>query len=136
MKMRIRKFRKSDISNLVEILKLNGQYQYPEIEGPDSMKKVANCDAAIFLVAETEKQPRGFIKAIYDGSRALIHLISVHPKYQNRNIGKMLIDEVCSRFICGGAPTVSVTVTDQSAGFWERKGFVRLPVFLMLKKLK
>lgn len=133
IELRVRAFRESDIPSLVEILKLNEQYQYPEIEGPASMKRVSNCDAAVFLVAELKKQPCGFIKAVYDGSRALIHLLSVHPDCQNSGVGSALVNAVCTEFHRRGAPSVSVTVTEQSAGFWEKKGFKRLPVFLMLK---
>jgi hypothetical protein len=32
-----------------------------------------------------------------------------------------------------GAPTVSVTVTDASKGYWDKLGFEQVPVFLMLK---
>jgi ribosomal protein S18 acetylase RimI-like enzyme len=135
MAIQVRPFRQHDICSLVEILNLNGQYGYPEIEGPDSMRRVANCDAAVFLVAEVETEPCGFIKAIYDGSRALIHLLSVHPNYQLSGIGSALVDAVSVELSRRGAPTVSVTVTEQSAGFWDRKGFKRLPVFLMLKEL-
>lgn len=136
MKVQVRQFREADIHNLVEILELNDQYEYPEIEGPDSMRRVARCDAAVFLVAEVEKQPCGFIKAVYDGSRALIHLLSVHPNYRRSDVGSMLLDAVCSEFLGRGAPTVSVTATEQSVSFWEKKGFRRLPVLLMLKDLK
>ena len=136
MEIQVRTFREDDIRSLVEILKLNDQYEYPEIEGSDSMKRVANCDAAVFLVAEVEKQPCGFIKAVYDGSRALIHLLSVHPDYQHSGVGSALVDAVGAELLRRGAPTVSVTVTEQSVGFWEKKGFRRLPVFLMLKELK
>jgi ribosomal protein S18 acetylase RimI-like enzyme len=133
-RIQIRTFRQSDIPSLIEILKLNGQYDYPEIEGPDSMRRVAECDAAVFLVAETGKQPCGFIKAVYDGSRALVHLLSVHPDYQHSGVGSALVDAVSKELLRRGAPTVSVTVSEKSAGFWEKKGFTRLPVFLMLKE--
>jgi ribosomal protein S18 acetylase RimI-like enzyme len=134
--IQVRAFRETDIQSLVEILELNGQYGHPEIEGPDSMKRVAGCDAVVFLVAEAEQQPCGFIKAVYDGSRALIHLLSVHPSHQHSGVGSVLVDAVESEFRRRGAPSASVTVTEESAGFWERKGFKRVPVFLMLKELK
>ena len=89
--MIIRNFAHSDSVELVGILKVNDQYARPEVEGPDSMKRVANCEAAVFLVAEVEGRPRGFIKAVYDGSRAMIHLLSVHPDTQNQGIGKGLV---------------------------------------------
>lgn len=136
MKIHVREFRESDIPRLVQILTLNDQYKHPAIEGPESMKRVAMCDAAVFMIAETDKQICGFIKAVYDGSRALIHLLSVHPDYQHSGVGTALVDAVAAEFIRRGAPTVSVTATEQSVGFWERIGFRRVPVLLMLKELK
>ena len=113
----------------------NGQYAYPEVEGPDSMARVADCEAAVFLVAEIESRPRGFIKAVYDGSRAMIHLLSVHPETQSQGIGKALIESVEQEFARLGVSSVSVTATEQSAAYWEKSGFEKLPVFLMLKPL-
>ncbi len=100
------------------------------------MKRVANCNAAVFLVAAVANKPYGFIKAVYDGSRALIHLLSVHPDYLHSGIGSALVDAVSTELVRRGAPTVSVTVTEKSLGFWEKEEFERLPVILMLKTLK
>jgi len=132
MEFKIRSFEESDIDFLVEILTLNNQYNYPVIEGPHAMKRVASCETAVFLVAETEN-PCGFIKAIYDGSRALIHLLSVHPHCQRQGIGTALVNAACKELSHRGAPSVSATVTEQSVRFWEKQGFKRMPVFLVLK---
>ena len=91
------------------------------------MRRVAECDAAVFLVAEVDNQPCGFIRAVYDGSRALVHLLSVHPDYQHSGVGSALVDAVSEDLHRRGAPTISVTVTEKSASFWEKKGFIRLP---------
>ncbi len=133
--MRIRKFQKSDAETLVKILQLNKQYAYPEVEGPEAMQRVSRCSSALFLVAEEKGRPIGFIKAVYDGSRALIHLLSVHPDFQGKGIGTKLSDAAISMLKRRGAPSVSVTATEDSAGFWEKKAFKRMPVFLMLKML-
>ncbi len=132
--MKIRKYKKSDSEHIVEILKLNKQYGYPRIEGPEAMSRVAKCGAAIILVAEIDNHIVGYIKAIYDGSRALIHLLSVHPKYQDRNIGGALLVATENELKKRGAPSVSVSVTIKSMRYWEKKGFKRIPVFLMLKE--
>lgn len=134
-KVKIRSFQETDIPHLIKILKLNGQYGYPEIEGSKAMKRVAKCSAAVFLVAVKKNKPCGLIRAIYDGSRALIHLLSVHPNHQHQGIGSALLEAVGKKLGYRGAPTVSVTVTKQSVSFWKKRGFEKLPVFLMLKKL-
>jgi ribosomal protein S18 acetylase RimI-like enzyme len=136
MTISIRPFVETDADDLVEILKLNHQYDYPDVEGPDSMKRVGRCEAAIFLVAVVDGGTAGLIKAVYDGSRALIHLLSVHPDQQGKSVGNRLVDEVKKELTARGATGVTVTVSDRSADFWEKIGFERLPVFLMLNEFK
>jgi GNAT superfamily N-acetyltransferase len=131
--MRIREFQKSDAETLVTILKLNRQYAYPEVEGSEAMIRVSRCPSALFLVAEENARPVGFIKAVYDGSRAMIHLLSVHPEFQGKGVGSKLLDAAILVLRKRGAPSVSVPVTADSAGFWEKRAFKKLPVSLMLK---
>lgn len=136
MKINIRPFIENDASHLADILKLNGQYDYPEIECPDAMKRVAECSAAVFLVAEVYNHPVGFVKATYDGSRAFIHLISIHPGFQKKGTGTLLLNHVSDELRKRGASGTLVSVTEESAAFWEKHGFKRLPVFLMLKEFE
>lgn len=133
MPVRIRLFLIDDADYLVDILKVNGQYDYPDVEGPKAMMRIAKCDAAIFLVAEIDGKIIGCIRATYDGSRAMIHLLSVHPEYQHCGIGRKLVKSIIKLLNGRGAPTVSVTVTNASKGFWDKLGFTEIPVFLMLK---
>jgi len=44
-------------------------------------------------------------------------------------------EAVCAELSRRGAPTVSATITEESVGFWEKKGFRRTPAFLVLKEL-
>ncbi|MFX1250016.1 MAG: GNAT family N-acetyltransferase [Promethearchaeota archaeon] len=99
------------------------------------VSKLSFCEAAVFLVAEMGEQPCGFVRAVYDGSRALIHLFSIHPNYQHQGVGSALINAICTELSHRGAPTISVTVTEKSVGFWKKKGFMRTPAFLVLKNL-
>lgn len=133
MAILIRPFTETDTARLVAILQHNEQYHYPEIEGPAAMRRVAACEAAVFLVAEVAGHPQGFIRAVYDGSRALIHLLSVHPDFQHEGIGQALVRAVEAELQRRGAPSVSVTATERSAQFWEKQGFLPVPVSLMLK---
>lgn len=128
-----RGFIESDGPKLEEILRLNGQFDYPEIEGLPAIKRVAACEAAILIVAETHHQVCGFIKGVYDGSRALIHLLTIHPEMKNKRIGSLLVDAFRKESKKRGATSLSVTVTDQSSGFWKKQGFESIPVYLMLQ---
>jgi len=127
----IRGFKLDDVGQIVEILKLNNQYGFPEVDGPDAMSRVKACDAAVFLVFEMDGKVVGVIRGNYDGSRAMIHQISVHPAYQRRGIGRALVEEIVKKFKEMGAPTVSACVTDRSFPFFGKVGFRKIDVFLV-----
>jgi len=120
--MRIRDFVPSDALRLVEILKANQQYGHPELDGPEAMMRVHECKAAEFLVAEEDFQVVGFIRGVYDGSRAIIHIASVHPDYQRRGIGRALVAAIAKRFKERGASSLAVTVPGE-LNFWKKTGF-------------
>jgi ribosomal protein S18 acetylase RimI-like enzyme len=127
----IRDFQLSDTDEILEILKLNDQYGFPEVDGPEAMKRVKACSAARFLVCEVKGKVVGMVRGNYDGSRAMIHQLSVHPAYQNQGIGTALVREIVKRLQKMGAPTVSVTVTEKSLQFWEKVGFKKTKIFLV-----
>ncbi|MEE8163753.1 MAG: GNAT family N-acetyltransferase [Anaerolineae bacterium] len=120
--MRIRDFVPSDAHQLVEILKGNQQYGHPKIDGPEAMLRVHRCQAAEFLVAEEDYRVVGLIRGVYDGSRAIIHIASVHPDYQRRGLGRALVQEIAKRFTERGASSLAVTVPGE-LGFWKKVGF-------------
>jgi len=127
----IRDFELDDTEEVVEILKLNNQYGFPAVDGPEAMKRVKVCSAAIFLVCEIDGKVLGVVRGNYDGSRAIIHQLSVHPQYQRRGIGTALVKEIVKRFQERGAPTVSATALDESLGFWQKVGFKKTRVSLV-----
>jgi len=120
--MLVRDFKATDIEALVEILKANQQYGHPELDGPEAMMAVHKCVAAEFLVAEKEGKPIGLMRGVFDGSRAIIYLASVHPDFQRRGIGTALLQEIGRRFKQRGAKAISVTIPGD-ATFWRRFGF-------------
>ena len=121
--MLIRDFGPDDSEALVEILKANLQYGDPATEGPEAMARVQECRAAVFLVAEEEGKPVGLSRGVYDGSKALIHIVSVHPDYQHRGVGTALVRETARRFKERGATNLAVTVPGDNLGFWKRLSF-------------
>lgn len=120
--MEIRDFYPQDVDALVDILKANQQYGHPEIDGPEAMLRVNECQAAEFLVAKVGDQVTGMIRGTYDGSRAIIYLASVHPDHQRQGIGRALVVEIARRFKERGAGSIAVTVPGD-AGFWKKMRF-------------
>ncbi|MDI6805986.1 MAG: GNAT family N-acetyltransferase [Candidatus Bathyarchaeia archaeon] len=129
--MFIRDFEIGDIDQIVEILRLNNQYDFPEVDGPEAMKRLKQCSAVVFLVCEIDNKVVGVVKGTYDGSRAMIHQLSVHPHYQRQGIGTALVKEIVKRFQRRGASTVSATVTEESLPFWQKAGFKKTKAFLV-----
>ena len=127
----IRDFELRDIDEIVEILKLNNQYGFPEVDGPEAMKRVKACSVEVFFVCEMDDKVVGVVRGNYDGSRAMIHQISVHPTYQTRGIGTALVREIVKRFQQMGALTVSATITEKSLPFWQKVGFRRTKAFIV-----
>ncbi len=121
--MIIREFVPADTKVLVDILKANLQFSDPPSEGEEAMLRVHACQAAVFLVAEENGHPVGLSRGVYDGSKALIHIVSVHPAYQRRGIGTALVRETARRFQLRGASSVSVTVPGDDLSFWRRLSF-------------
>ena len=129
--MLIRDFELSDADTIVGILRMNNQYGYPEVDGPEAMKRVMACKVAVFLVCEVEGKVIGVIRGNFDGSRAMIHQLSVHPTHQHRGIGRALVRQIVKRFQQMGAPTVSATITEESQPFWEKVGFKKTRAFIV-----
>lgn len=117
MTLLIRDFELKDADDVVQILKMNNQYGFPEVDGPEAMRRVRACPAAVFLVCEVKSKVVGVVRGNYDGSRAMIHQLSVHPAYQRRDIGTALVKEIVKRFQQNGVPTVSATVKEESLPF-------------------
>jgi predicted N-acetyltransferase YhbS len=122
MDLYIRGFLAEDTTTLVSILKANQQYHQPDIDGPEAMLRVRDCQAAEFLVAEAEGQVVGMIRGTYDGSRAIIYLASVRPDHQRQGIGRALVIELARRFKKRGASSIAVIVPGD-VGFWKKMGF-------------
>lgn len=127
----VRDFDVDDIAPIVEILELNGQYAHPDVDGPEAMRRVKECEAVVFLVCKLASKTVGLVRGVYDGSRAMIHLLSVHPEHQGQGIGTALVEQIVRRFEERGAPSVSATITHDNLGFWEKVGFDRSEVFLV-----
>jgi len=126
----IRDFESKDADAIVEILRMNNQYGFPEVDGPEAMRRVKACSAAVFLVYEKQGRVIGVVRGNYDGSRAIIHELSVHPNYQRQGVGTALVKEIVRKFRERGAPTVSATVIEESLGFWQKVGFRKTKVLL------
>jgi len=122
MDVKIRDFEAGDVDALVAILKANQQYGHPEMDGPEAMRRVSECQAAEFLVAEVDGRVAGMIRGTFDGSRAVIYLASVDRARHRQGIGRALVIEIARRFRERGAQSIAVIVPGDIE-FWKKMGF-------------
>ena len=133
--VKIRNFNPVDAERCEQILNLNNQLHYPEIDGKEAMKRIYKRQGRYFLVAEENRSVVGFVRGVYDGSRALTWQLSVHPEHQKKGIGKRLIKKLAKRFKEDGAPTISVSVNDKTKDYYKKFGFEEIGVELILAKI-
>lgn len=132
MDIKIRETELKDFRRLEEILLQNDMLSCPEVDGKERMDEIRARMSRYFLVAEVDGYIVGMIRGCYDGSRALIHQMAVDKSYQKQGIGKKMLHEIALRFKSAGAPSVSVTSTEQSKSYYNQLNFSDLPITLMV----
>lgn len=129
---RIRPFKTADLKAVVAILEANSQIAAPAVDGPAAVYRVSQLTGAFFLVAEVSNRVVGMVRGVWDGSRALVHQLSVSPDYQRQGIGTALMRALAQRFRKHGAPSLAVTATEKTSRFYERLGFAPTTVVFMI----
>jgi ribosomal protein S18 acetylase RimI-like enzyme len=72
----------------------------------------------------------GTLVAGFDGWRANLHRLVVHPGWRRRGLGLALVEEAERRLVAQGARRVGATVVLEDAhalGFWEAAGYTPQP---------
>lgn len=137
MKFKIRNAHPDDFDRLEQILLENDMLSSPEVDGKQAMQRIYERMGKYFLVAETQEYPTdnkiiGMIRGCYDGSRVVIHQLSVDSEYQRRGAGKNLINALLKIFRQDSAVSVSVTSNIDSESYYNQLGFTDVKINLMV----
>jgi ribosomal protein S18 acetylase RimI-like enzyme len=137
--IRIRKAKPSDAPRMVEIMEANHHFYHPVVDGAKSIARQLKSSHNVILVAVAGGKAVGFVLGTWDGARAFLFKMSVHPESQRRGIGTMLVREAARRFRKMGAVTMGLSAADGTGGernnsvaFWEKLGFEQIPARLMI----
>jgi ribosomal protein S18 acetylase RimI-like enzyme len=89
-------------------------------------------DPMALIVAEagTGGELVGTLVAGFDGWRANLHRLVVHPQWRRRGVGLALVEEAERRLVAQGAKRAGATVVledAQALGFWEAAGYTPQP---------
>lgn len=91
-----------------------------------------------FMVQVIEnKKTIGFARCVDDSEMCMIYDVIVHPHYQKKGIGTLLMNEVLKYIQTNHFATVSLfydTNNNTLTRFYEKFGFIQIPNAMRLKK--
>ncbi len=106
---KIRPFKLSDqvaLIDLWKICKLIRPWNSPE---KDIQRKL-DVQSDLFLVLEINKNIFGSVMAAYDGHRGIVNYLAVHPNYQKKGFGRIIMEYVEAELIRRGCPKINLLV--------------------------
>ena len=105
----IRPFKLEDKNSIVELWKicrLTRPWNNPEKD----IERKLNVQSEMFLVLQIQGSIIGSIMAAYDGHRGVINYLAVHPGYQKKGYGKILMTHVEQELLNKGCPKINLLV--------------------------
>ena len=105
----IRPFKLEDKNSVVELWKicrLTRPWNNPEKD----IERKLNVQSEMFLVLEIQGSIIGSVMAAYDGHRGVINYLAVHPGYQKKGYGKILMTYVEQELLNRGCPKINLLV--------------------------
>lgn len=94
----------------------------------ESLKAFMDKNPSTCLVLKKDEQLIGTVLGGFDGRRGYLYHLAVHPDYQGRGYGKMLLGQISHELKLRGAPKIhlfSFTDNPQAAHFYEEQGWER-----------
>jgi len=134
----IREFNLSDYGNVVDLWRSVG---IASSVGDDEagIEHRLKRDIGLFLVAEEDGKIVGAVMGTYDGRRGWINHLAVCPQFQNRAIGRALLDALETRLREKGCAKINLLIemdNQKVQPFYERVGYVRDDLIFMEKWLR
>lgn len=91
------------------------------------------------LVGEEDGRLIAAVMGGFDGRRGMVHHLAVHPDYQGRGYGRLLMEDLEARWLKMGVMKVNLFVVSQNKdvlGFYEQLGYQeRYELITMSKNL-
>ncbi len=135
--MEIRSFRLGDYAAITDIWRLTGLEQ-TETESLDALARQLAWDSELVMVAESEGRVIGVIVGTIDGNRAYFYRLAVHPEFQKRGIGRLLVESLEQRFRAKGVRDVYIMINQdnrQVIPFYSGLGYHVQKYITLSKKL-
>ena len=125
---------RSDVVHLWETCGLTRPWNDP---GRDIDRILSDKTGRLFLLREHNKVI-GSVMVGYDGHRGSVYYLAVHPDFQKKELGRMLMEHSESYLLELGCPKLNLMVRSSNLPvieFYERLGYEKNEVVVLGKRL-
>ncbi|WP_124726523.1 GNAT family N-acetyltransferase [Staphylospora marina] len=124
--MRLRSFQLSDVHSVIQIWQMTANHEQ-EKETLRVLSEQLGRDRDLVIVAENgDGRVVGAIVGTMDGSTGFFYCLAVHPDYQRKKVGTMLVKALEARFVRKGVKRIWITVdkgTEKLLPFYQYLGY-------------
>ena len=135
--MEIRKYIESDRTNLIELWETCGLTRPWNDPNKDIDRKVS-FQPDLFLVGIVNSLIIASAMAGYDGHRGSVFYLAVHPDYQSKGYGKILMTHIENALEKIGCPKLNIVVRSSNTpiiGFYDHLNYKKEDVSSLGKRL-
>ncbi len=123
--MRLRSFRLSDVHEVSMIWQMTASHE-SEKETLQVLSEQLGYDRDLVIVAEYNDRVIGAIVGTIDRQTGFFYCLAVHPDYQQKKVGTMLVNELEHRFWKKGVKRIWITVDEGTVKllpFYQHLGY-------------
>ena len=128
MDVLLRRATPADVPWLLEFWAVAGENDGRPTDTPDATRRLLDRDPDALIVAEVDGRIVGTVIAGWDGWRAHLYRLAVHPEHQRRGIARLMLDAAEARLVAFGTGRLDAMVLDGNdlgAAAWRGRGFSR-----------
>jgi ribosomal protein S18 acetylase RimI-like enzyme len=119
-----------DIGALIAFWRFAGENDSRPADSEPAVRRLLERDRDSLFIAEIDTVLIGTVIAGWDGWRAHLYRLAVHPDHRRHGIGRRLLEHAESRLVALGASRFDAMVlegNDLGAAAWQSKGYAPQP---------